>query len=196
MLRPQWSPTCEIGSLAGLWRFALDDQDFSARWSSRLQTELEALVPSSYDDLFADQDIRDHVGWVWYQRTVRVPLGWTGQRLVVRVEAASHEAQVYADDTLVATHSGGFTPFDADVTEVAAPGQEFRLTIGVSNELSDTTLPPGFVVSSEDGRRQQKHLHDFYNYGGCHDRSGSPRSHSSASRTSPSCRRSMEPTAS
>lgn len=166
MLRPQWSPTREMVSLDGLWRFALDDAAVPEPWSDRLPTDLEAPVPSSYDDLFADQQIRDHVGWVWYQRVVRVPRGWGDARVTVRVEAASHRARVYADGTLVAAHEGGFTPFDADVTAHVAPGEEFRLTIGVDNELSRTTLPPGFVTISEDGRRQQRYLHDFYNYGG------------------------------
>ena len=166
MLRPQWSPTRELVSLDGLWRFAVDDDAVPEPWSDRLRTELEAPVPSSYDDLFADQEIRDHVGWVWYQRTVRVPRGWDGSRILVRVEAASHRARVYAGHSLVATHDGGFTPFDADVTDHAIPGEEFRLTIGVDNELTKTTLPPGFVTVADDGRRQQRYLHDFYNYGG------------------------------
>lgn len=166
MLRPQWSPTRELVNLDGLWRFAVADTQTPEPWSTRLATDLEAPVPSSYDDLFADQAIRDHVGWVWYQRVVRVPQGWDGARILVRIEAASHRARVYAGDTLVGTHDGGFTPFDADVTDQVEAGEEFRLTIGVDNELSRTTLPPGFVTITDDGRRQQRYLHDFYNYGG------------------------------
>lgn len=166
MLRPQWSPTRELVNLDGLWRFAVADAQVPEPWSTPLVTDLEAPVPSSYDDLFADQAIRDHVGWVWYQRVVRVPQGWGDARILVRVEAASHRARVYAGDALVATHEGGFTPFDADVTDQVSAGEEFRLTIGVDNELSRATLPPGFVTIAEDGRREQRYLHDFYNYGG------------------------------
>ena len=35
-------------------------------------------MPASYNDLLADPRLRDHVGEVWYQRTVRVPRGWSG----------------------------------------------------------------------------------------------------------------------
>ena len=55
-------------------------------------------MPASYNDLFADAAIRDHVGWVWYQRTVRVPRGWAGERVFVRFDAATHEGVVYVDD--------------------------------------------------------------------------------------------------
>ena len=74
-------------------------------------------MPASYNDLFVDSAIRDHVGWVWYQRPVRVPRGWAGERIFVRVDAATHEGHVYVNDALVAEHVGGYTPFEADITD-------------------------------------------------------------------------------
>ena len=32
-------------------------------------------VPASFNDVAADAAVRDHVGDIWYQRTVRVPRG-------------------------------------------------------------------------------------------------------------------------
>ena len=49
-----------------------------------------------------------------------------------------------------------------------APGQAFRLTVAVNNELTQATIPPGSITVTEDGRRQQSYLHDFYNYAGLH----------------------------
>jgi beta-glucuronidase len=160
MLKPRSTPTRELVNLDGLWRFALDGGP------GPLDTTLEAAVPASYNDLFTDSAIRDHVGWVWYQRNVRVPRGWAGERVVLRVDAATHQGKVYVDDVLVAEHAGGYTPFEADVTEHVRAGQEFRLTIGVNNELTDTTIPPGTITVTADGRRRQTYLHDFYNYAG------------------------------
>ena len=116
--------------------------------------------------MFADQAIRDHVGWVWYQRTVRVPRGWAGERVVLRVDAATHEGVVYVDGTKVAEHVGGYTPFEADVTDLARAGEEVRITIGVNNELTNETIPPGTISTTEAGRRKQAYRHDFYNYAG------------------------------
>ncbi|PPF80592.1 beta-glucuronidase [Pseudoclavibacter sp. RFBJ3] len=165
MLRPQSSATREAISLDGLWKFALDDGE-GGQWADSLDTDLEAPVPASYNDVFADPEIRDHVGWVWYQRTVRVPRGWSGQSIRLRFESATHEARVYVGGTMVAEHVGGYTPFEADVTTLAVPGEVIRITVGVNNELSKTTIPPGSVVTTEDGRRSQKYLHDFFNYAG------------------------------
>ncbi|MGN9846057.1 beta-glucuronidase [Nonomuraea sp. H19] len=163
MLRPRCTPTRELVNLDGLWLFSVAG---TQPWTGPLDTTLEAAVPASYNDLFTDSAIRDHVGWVWYQRQVRVPRGWAGERVVLRVDAATHQGQVYVDDVLVAEHVGGYTPFEADITEHVRAGQEFRLTIGVNNELTDTTIPPGTITVTADGRRRQTYLHDFYNYAG------------------------------
>jgi beta-glucuronidase len=166
MLKPRSTATRELVRLDGLWRFALDTTVGDTPWTATLDTTREAPVPSSYNDLFVDADIRDHVGWVWYQRQVRVPRGWSGERVFVRLDAATHEGRVYVNDQLVAEHVGGYTPFEADVTEFARPGEEFRLTVGVGNQLSNVTIPPGFVTVDDRGRKKQTYLHDFYNYAG------------------------------
>jgi beta-glucuronidase len=166
MLKPIPTPTRELVRLDGLWRFALDDAATPQPWSADLRTVLEAPVPASYNDVFADQAIHDHVGWVWYQRTVRIPRGWAGERVMLRVDAATHEGVVYIDDSKVAEHVGGYTPFEADVTDLARAGEEVRITIGVNNELTNETIPPGTISTTEAGRRKQAYRHDFYNYAG------------------------------
>lgn len=166
MLKPQAGPTRELINLDGLWRFGIDGRVQDDPWSGALAGTLEAAVPSSYNDLFIDPAIRDHVGWAWYQRTVQVPRGWEGERIFIRLDSATHEGRVYVDDTLVAEHVGGYLPFEADITDVVAAGKSFRLTVGVNNELTNITIPPGSISAAMDGRRQQKYLHDFYNYAG------------------------------
>lgn len=166
MLKPKPTATRELVNLDGLWRFAVDDGTMGEPWTGRLDTALEAAVPASYNDQFVDPAIRDHVGWVWYQREVWVPRGWAGERVFLRLDSATHEGRVWVNETLVAEHVGGYLPFEADITDVVEPGESFRLTVGVNNELTNETIPPGTITVSEDGRRQQKYLHDFYNYAG------------------------------
>jgi beta-glucuronidase len=75
---------------------------------------------------------------------------------------------VWVGDTQVVEHEGGYTPFEADVTEHVRPGEEARVTVVVNNELSWTSIPPGFVQELDDGRRVQQYFHDFFNYAGLH----------------------------
>jgi beta-glucuronidase len=166
VLKPRSTATRELVGLDGLWRFGVAGRVQDQPWTGRLDTRLEAAVPASYNDQFTDPGIRDHVGWAWYQRTVRVPRGWAGEQILLRFDAATHEGRVYVDDALVGEHVGGYTPFEVDVTDVVRPGEEFRLTVGVNNELTNVTIPPGTIRVTRDGRRKQTYLHDFYNYAG------------------------------
>ncbi|KAL3480833.1 glycosyl hydrolases family 2, TIM barrel domain-containing protein [Aspergillus californicus] len=167
-LKPKITPTRELVSLDGLWDFALaSNNDTASPWTAPLPKGLEVPVPASYNDLFVDRSIHDHVGWVYYQREVLVPRGWAEERYLVRVEAATHEGRIYINNDLVAEHEGGYTPFEADITELVSAGRSFRLTIAVNNELTHETIPPGTIqVSEATGKRVQTYLHDFYNYAG------------------------------
>lgn len=166
MLKPTPTPTRDLVNLDGVWRFAIDSSLGEQPWTGLLDTPLEAAVPASYNDQFTDPEIRDHVGWVYYQRTVRVPRGWAGERIFVRFDAATHAARVYLDDLLVGEHVGGYTPFDVDITDHVSAGDGFRLTVAVSGDLTNETIPPGKIEVGATGRRTQTYFHDFYNYAG------------------------------
>jgi beta-glucuronidase len=169
MLKPQTSATRELLNLDGIWDFKVDfaGNGFSQNWANaKLSDALDIAVPSSYNDLFTSTDIREHVGWVFYQRTVRVPRGWSGERINVRVDSATHEGIVFVNGTEVARHVGGYMPFSADITDHVSAGQEFLLTIAVNNVLTNETIPPGRVAELASGKKQQTYLHDFYNYAG------------------------------
>jgi beta-glucuronidase len=171
MLRPRESPTRESVSLDGLWRFVLDPHGAGrdARWwAGPLPGDSEMAVPASFNGVLPTSEARDHVGDVWYQRTVRVPRGWDGQRIVLRFDAATHRATVWVGDVQVVEHEGGYTPFEADVTQHIRAGEDARVTVVVNNELSWTSIPPGYVQELEDGRRVQQYFHDFFNYAGLH----------------------------
>jgi beta-glucuronidase len=170
MLRPQDGPTRERKSMNGLWRFRLDpagEGRAAGWWRSPLAEAREMPVPASYNDIPADGAVRDHVGDAWYQTVVRVPRGWAGQRIVLRFDAATHRAVVWVDDVEVVRHEGGYTPFEADVTEHVRSGQEARITVVVDNRLTWQSIPPG-VVTDGPSRQKQTYFHDFFNYAGLH----------------------------
>src|SRR6478609_955125 len=166
MLKPKPTPTRELINLDGVWRFGLDTRLPDQPWLAPLDTPLEAAVPASYNDLFADAEVRDHVGWVYYQREVRVPRGWADDEVLLRFDAATHAARVYVDDRFVGEHVGGYTPFEVDLTDIVSAGGSFRLTVAVSGDLTNETIPPGKIEVGMDGRRRQTYFHDFYNYAG------------------------------
>ena len=171
MQRPQDNPAREARCLDGLWDFRTDPTGVGRgeRWFAGPLTDARLIpVPGSYNDVLLDKTVHDHVGDVWYQRTVVIPSGWADRRVVLRFDAACHRATVWFDAEQVATHEGGYTPFEADVTDLARPGEEHRITVAVDNQLSWQTLPPGIVFPKADGGKVQHYYHDFFNYAGLH----------------------------
>ncbi|HEU4897284.1 MAG TPA: beta-glucuronidase [Actinomycetota bacterium] len=170
MLRPQDTAARECKSLTGLWRFRLDGagEGRAAEWFKRpLADASEMAVPASFNDISADPAVREYFGDVWYQTMVRVPRGWEGQRIVLHFESATHRATVWVNDAEVVSHEGGYTPFEAEVTDHVQAGEEARVTVLVNNTLSFQSIPPGVIEDTPDGRRQ-RYFHDFFNYAGIH----------------------------
>ncbi|MGO9855539.1 MAG: beta-glucuronidase [Acidimicrobiales bacterium] len=172
MLRPQENARREAKRLDGLWDFSVDTNGVGREerwWQGPLVNAIPMPVPCSYNDVLVDPAVHEHVGDVWYQRTVFVPRGWQGGRVVLRFDAATHRADVWVGDEQVVSHEGGYTPFEADLTDVIIdPGSEVRITVAVNNELTWESIPPGVVEEMPDGQRRQRQYHDFFNYAGLH----------------------------
>jgi beta-glucuronidase len=170
MLRPQDTATRERKPLTGLWRFRLDPagEGRSAGWFTRpLAGAREMPVPASFNDVVADPAVREYFGDVWYQTAARVPRGWDGQRVVLHFESATHRATAWVNGAEVVSHEGGYTPFEAEVTEHVQAGEEALVTVVVNNTLSWQSIPPGVIEDTLSGKRQV-YWHDFFNYAGIH----------------------------
>jgi beta-glucuronidase len=171
MLAPRESRSRECRRLDGLWRFRFDPgtEGTAGRWwQAPLRDAREMAVPASYNDLVTNAAEREHVGDVWYQRDAWVPAAWEGRRIVLRCDAATQRGTLWAGTAKVADHAGGYTPFEADVTDHVRGGEPLRVTVRVGNELTMATIPPGVISSTADGRRKQRYFHDFFNYAGLH----------------------------
>lgn len=176
MLFPKDTLTREIKDLSGIWRFKADpdNRGREEKWHHQpLQDTIPMPVPASYNDITQDAALRDHIGDVWYEQTFIVPRSWSGDRMMLWIGSACHHAVVWVNGVEVASHKGGFLPFEADITRVAVPGRENRVTIVINNVLNWQTLPPGRIKTFDDekhpeGYRVQEYFHDFFNYAGLH----------------------------
>ena len=80
-------------------------------------------MPASYNDLFADSRCATTSATRGTRPTSACPARWAGERIVLRFDSATHRAVVWVDGTQVAEHEGGYTPFEADVTDVVELGR-------------------------------------------------------------------------
>ena len=69
----------------------------------------------------------------YYQRQLNIPADYASNRVVLRFDAVFCNARIWIDGKYVRTHIGGFTTWDADITDYVTPGASVTLTIGVAN---------------------------------------------------------------
>lgn len=176
MLFPIENEVRQVKILNGIWRFKKEDrfnQGEEEKWFAAPLTDcIEMPVPASYNDITTDRALRDHVGWVWYERDFAIPLDWMAKRLVLRFGSVTHHAVVYINGKKITSHKGGFLPFEAELNEYINPGQN-RVTVAVSNMLDHTCLPFGFIKDADTayypaGEKEQEYQFDFFNYSGIH----------------------------
>ena len=176
MLFPIENEVRQVKSLNGIWKFKKEDyfeQGIIEKWYEKpLEDSMEMPVPASYNDITTDRTIRDHVGWVWYERIFYIPSDWLDKRLVLRFGSVTHHAVAYINGKEFTRHKGGFLPFEAELNEYINPGQN-RVTVAVSNMLDNTCLPFGAIhdatpESYVTGDKIQEIHFDFFNYSGIH----------------------------
>ena len=171
MLYPLMTTSREVIDLGGIWQFKLDaGTGFAEEWFTLpLQDSIPMTVPASYNDLYEDEAVRNHVGWVWYEREIVAPQHLFGRRMVVRFGSVTHAAKVYLNGHFLTEHKGGFTPFEAEINAFAHHGKN-RLTVAVNTVVDHTTLPAGMYREDEvPGRGRVKRnipYFDFFNYAG------------------------------
>lgn len=178
MLYPVENKVREVKNLSGIWNFKMDYDNvgIQEQWQKMpLKDTIPMAVPSSYNDLFTEEREKEHVGYVWYEKSFVIPDSWNGKRIVLRFGSATHHATVWVDGTEVVKHKGGFLPFEADITEMVEKSSldEHRVTVALSNILDWTCIPCGEIIHKEgpgypEGFYYQETYFDFYNYSGLH----------------------------
>ena len=143
MLYPIMTTSRQLVDLNGIWSFKLDHgTGFAEEWfKGTLQETIPMPVPASFNDLYESTEIRDHIGWVWYEREIVIPNHFFTQRLVLRFGSVTHRARVYLNGKFVTEHKGGFTPFEAEINTFANSGKN-RLTVAVNTIVDHTTPIP------------------------------------------------------
>ncbi|XP_053563422.1 beta-glucuronidase isoform X2 [Bombina bombina] len=189
MLYPRETPTRELKELNGIWSFRADkspqrDEGFQQQWYKRPLREtgpvIDMPVPASFNDITQDITLRDHIGWVWYEKEVWLPSRWvddkTSSRVVLRVGSAHYFSIIWVNGVQVTQHEGGHLPFETNIATLlkSSVGAPCRITIAVNNTLTPNTLPPGSIQYMQDsqlypkGYFVQNIAFDFFNYAGIH----------------------------
>ncbi|XP_073981855.1 beta-glucuronidase-like isoform X2 [Rhodnius prolixus] len=176
----------ETISLDGLWKFKIsphDDQEagFREAWfSSNFEDYIDMPVPSSFNDITVNRTIRDYIGWVWYQRTFRLPASMqNGNLLRLRFTSIHYYCKVWVDGYYSGEHEGGHVPFELNWPSEAMTNKEktqayptFFITVAVNNTLNNWSIPQGKLVYPNNTNRyppgyfSYSHDFDYFDYAG------------------------------
>ncbi|MFF8476351.1 glycoside hydrolase family 2 protein [Streptomyces sp. NPDC015414] len=127
--RPQFVREAWL-NLNGEWQFEIDRSDTGLERGLRDRALTgRIVVPFCPESELSGVGETDFLEAVWYRRTVTVPEDWTDARVLLHFGAVDHDTTVWVDGTEVARHRGGFTPFSADLGDLAAPGRELTVVV-------------------------------------------------------------------
>ncbi len=88
-------------------------------------------------------------GIVWYRKVFKPSPAWAGKRVALKFEAAMQRADIWVNGEHRLTHTGGYLPFEVDLTQDAATGRDLVVTLSLDNR-DDKTFPPGRPQKSLD----------------------------------------------
>lgn len=124
-------------SLNGEWEF-----DFGVRHSicaGQLKLSRKINVPFSYQWDASGIGVKAVHDTVWYRRSFTVTE--KDRRALLCFNAADYETDVWVNGEHVVRHTGGFTPFSADITNFLADGEN-EITVRCKDTL-ETAVPRG-----------------------------------------------------
>ncbi len=171
MLYPTITSSRMVFDLNGVWDFRLmkHGEEFSPTKRELFDNMLSMPVPSSYNDIYSDREFSDHVGNMLYKTEFIVNEAMLSQRLFLRFGSVTHKAEVWVNGIFIGSHTGGFLPFEFDITEQSHLGRN-ELTVVVNNIVDYSTLPAGRLEEKNYpilGKKVKNSPNfDFYNYTG------------------------------
>ncbi|WP_425546501.1 glycoside hydrolase family 2 protein [Amycolatopsis minnesotensis] len=141
--RPRWQ------NLNGLWEYTGGPAAFRASTPSIAEYKEQILVP--YPPESALSGVQRHDDRMWYRKVFVVPPDWRGQRVLLHFGAVDQIATVWVNNQQVATHSGGYAEFSADVTNALRGSGSQELTVRVEDRNDINTFPVGKQRNSPGG---------------------------------------------
>lgn len=144
----------------GYYDYRLKPMEKTGFFENRKQTSPDQLVEYNFDtspqmEIPSDWNSKDeqlfmYEGTVWFKRDFRLDRT-PGKRYILYFGAVNYEAKVWVNGKKAGEHTGGYTPFNFDITDLVSDGDNF-------------------VVVKADDKRAKDNVPtvnmDWWNYGG------------------------------
>ena len=87
---------------------------------------------------------------LWYNHSFTVPAKWNGKRVLLHFGAVDWKADVWVNGVSVGSHTGGYTPFEFDITSALKKGAN-DIQVRVWDPTDDGYQPRGKQVNRPEG---------------------------------------------
>jgi beta-galactosidase/beta-glucuronidase len=134
--RDEWVP------LNGEWDFAIEREE-RARVPAEVHWDSSIVVPFAPETPASGIGDQGFYRFVWYRRLFEVPELRPDERLLLHFGAVDYRATVWVNGRIAVRHQGGYTPFEADITELLHPLGEQTIEVKVEDDPHDLAKPRG-----------------------------------------------------
>ncbi|MDP4098201.1 glycoside hydrolase family 2 [Paenibacillus sp. P96] len=139
--RKQWL------NLNGEWEFVFDDERRGdrERWYEAerdVPFDQKIQVPFAFQSPLSGIGDPDFHDLVWYRKKLVLPVEWKSKRILLHFGAVDYSATVWVNGRWAASHEGGHTAFEADITDLLTNGENV-IVVRVEDFSRDVTLPRG-----------------------------------------------------
>jgi beta-galactosidase/beta-glucuronidase len=149
---PQYPrPILERGAwlnLDGLWDYAIVSKGSAMpdRYDGKI------LVPYPIESsLSGVQKTVGETNELWYNRNFEVPKNWHSKKVLLHFGAVDWKTDIWINNIKIATHKGGYTPIDLDITPYLIKNQLQNLKVKVWDPTDKGFQPHGKQVSKPGG---------------------------------------------
>jgi hypothetical protein len=133
MVRSNWL------NLNGIWQFQSGATNDPVPTNQILSTEI--LVPFPMES--AISGVKQYYPRSWYRRTLTVPPAWSGQHILLHLDAVDWESQPFINGQSAGIHRGGYDAATYDITPYLADSGPQELIVRVYDPTDSAGEPRG-----------------------------------------------------
>jgi hypothetical protein len=134
-------------NMNGSWQYAITDTvSKPAKWDGNILVPypLESALSGVKKRLSENENL-------WYEKTFKLPSGWSKKQILLNFEACDWKTTVWIDGKIAGIHKGGYDPFTFNITELLAKQKEHEILVCVWDPTDKGTQPRGKQVSNPGG---------------------------------------------